>query len=97
MKNKTVMEANKTIGWEVCFSGYSTFKVQEYSDYILVEVTRSWDEMMFDEEHFDVVVEFEYGKEKDPLVYVHEAQAVLKPEETDMINMFIRDYLNKSV
>ena len=90
------MQVNKLVGWEKCYTGYSAFNVivAENGD-LIIEVTRTWDDLIFDGEHFDVVVEFENGGVNKPLVYVHEGQTELNQEEVDMIDTLIVTHLYK--
>lgn len=86
-----VRNALVTPSWEVTYTGYSSLHLVICEDGdLVIEVLRCFDDMIFDDESFDVVVEFE-GDE--PKVYVHEGGTELKEEEKKGIDELIKDYL----
>lgn len=87
-----VRNALVTPSWEVTYTGWSSLSLVVCEDGdLVIEVERGYDDMIFDNEHFDVVVEFE-GDE--PKVYVHEGGTELKEEERKGIDELIKDYLS---
>ena len=86
-----VRNALRTPSWEVSYTGYSSLHLLVCEDGdLIVEVLRRFDDMIFDDESFDVVVEFE-GDE--PIIYVHEGGTELKEEERKGIDELIKEYL----
>ena len=86
-----INDALVTPSWEVTYTGFSALKliICEDGD-LVIEVLRCFDDMIFEDERFDVVVEFE-GDE--PIIYVHEGGTELKEEEREGIDELIKDYL----
>lgn len=84
-----------TPSWEVSYTGYSSLNliVCEDGD-LVIEVLRCFDDMIFDDESFDVAVEFE-GTE--PKFYVHEGGTELKEEEAKGVQELVKEYLNGKI
>lgn len=94
METSTIRNALVTPSWEVTYTGYSTLHLVICEDGdLVIEVERCFDDMIFDDEHFDVVVEFKKD-EPEPLIYVHEGGHQLKESEYKGVMELIKDYLN---
>lgn len=86
-----IRNALVTPSWEVTYTGYSSMNLVICEDGdLVIEVLRCFDDMIFDDESFDVVVEF---KGDEPIIYVHEGGTILKEEERKGIDELIKDYL----
>lgn len=83
-----------TPSWEVCYTGYSSLNpvVCEDGD-LVIEVLRCYDEMIFDDESFDVVVEFKKD-EPEPHIYVHEGGHQLNEAEHKAVLSIIDDFVS---
>jgi hypothetical protein len=89
------MTTTRTTDWLIAYTGFSSFNLIECEDGdIVIEVDRSYDELIFDDVSFDVEVKFENG---EPQFSVHEGgfREALLDSEIETMREMVAEHLRK--
>lgn len=89
------MTTTRTTDWLIAYTGTSSFNLIECEDGdIVIEVDRSYDELIFDDVSFDVEVTFENG---EPQFSIHEGgfREALLDSEVETMREMVAEHLSK--